>query len=344
LREYSLPFLSKVKNELAQMPEGDPLDIYSRGFIGAYFDPDEHEQLKALVQSEGQPWAADTIAHGVGFAGQGAGKVILLHKEIQRVGWLAKLGYPNQAVGDCVSHGTAKSIGYTLCCSITHGQGSLPVTNGIEKKMWPIASEPHYWFRGKSSDGWYAAAALRAVKEKTGVVIRKAIPGACDLTEYSRETAHRYGSSPPPKEVTGYLSDHPVMNYSECETFEEVIDMLSAGYGIQTDGGEGFAKETDENGVARRSGSWSHSMSIHGFIDTPEFKAKYGCGGLVFQNSWGAWNKNSHAKIMGTNEGLPAGAFIALWKDVPKRSYFAISSVKGWPNRKLPDWNMRELV
>ena len=69
-----------------------------------------------------------------------------------------------------------------------------------------------------------------------------------------------------------------MLTYSKCSSYEEIIDAISAGYGVQTDGGEGFSKQCDDNGVAKRSGSWSHSMSIHGFIDTPEFKAKYGCG------------------------------------------------------------------
>jgi hypothetical protein len=341
---YSLPDYSKVKNDLAVMPEGDPFDIYSQGFVGSYYNPEDDDRLKQLVESEGMSFQMSSVAPAFGFEGQGAGKTVLLYKEVEKVGWLERQGYPNQAVGDCVSHGTAKAIGFTLCCAITHGQGSKPETNGIESKMWPIASEPHYWYRGKSSDGWYASAALRVVKEKTGIVVRKNIPGACDLTSYSRSTAHCYGSRPPPESVRDYLDDNPVMTYAKCHSYEEIIDALSAGYGVQHDGGEGFGKSVDENGVARRSGHWSHSMSCCGFIDTPEFKSRYGCGGLIIQNSWGSWNHNDNAKIMGTNERLPKGAFVALWKDVSRRSYFAISAVKGWPNRKLPSWNMGDLI
>jgi len=339
----SLPDYRDV--EFTTLKEGVDLEkAYSDGFIGAAYNGEEDEKLQSLVESDGQLWAMSDIAQKSGFAGQGSGKVILLFKEVEKVGWLDKLGYPSQACGDCVSHGTAKAMGYTLCCSINNGIGSIPETNGVEKRLWPIASETHYWYRGKSSDGWYASAALRVVKEKTGIVIRRNIPGAIDLTNYSRSTAHLYGSRAPSEAVRDYLDDNPVLTYSKCSSYEEIIDALSSGFGIQTDGGEGFSKSTDDNGVSRRSGSWSHSMSICGFIDTPEFKSKYGSGGLIIQNSWGAWNKNSHAKIMGTSVGLPKGAFIALWKDITRRSYYAISDVKDWPNRKLPDWNLGELI
>ena len=51
-------------------------------------------------------------------------------------------------------------MGYTLVTGITRGGNAKPETHGIEQKMWPIASESHYWYRGKSSDGWYASKSL----------------------------------------------------------------------------------------------------------------------------------------------------------------------------------------
>ena len=344
-KNYSLPDYSKVKDDLREIAMGpDAAAAYEEGFIGAYYNPEDDERLQSLVESEGGSFSMESVAYGSGFAGQGKGKTILMHPDIEKAGWGERIGYPNQACGDCVSHGTAKAIGYTLLMNAIHGEGLVPETNGVEKRMWPVASEPHYWFRGKSSDGWYASAALRVCKEKTGIVIRWNIPGAADLTKYSKATAHAYGSRPPSEEVRGYLDDNPVLTYAKADSWEEIIDALSAGYGVQHDGGEGFSKETDEFGVARRSGHWSHSMSAHGFIDTPEFHAKYGCGALLIQNSWGAFNKNSHAKVMGTNIGIPAGSFFALWKDISRRSYFAISDVKTWPNRKLPSWDLGSLI
>lgn len=345
MSRFSLLDYNAVRDRLRPMPDADPFDAYTDGFIGAYYDPEEHEILEDVVRGSGLPFDASSIAHTAGFAESGAGKVILLHKEVEKIGWGSRIGYPNQAVGDCVSHGTAKAMGHTLACSVTHGTGSVPATNGVEARLWPIASETHYWFRGHGGDGWTASASLRVVKTKTGIVIRKNLPGVCDLTTYSRETAHRYGSSPPPESVRDMLDDHPVMTFSECRSFEEVRDMIAAGYGVQTDGGEGFAKTTDENYVAARSGSWSHSMAVTGVIDTTAFRARYGCGGIVIQNSWGGWNRPPEtARVMGTNERLPAGAFVALWRDVSRRSYFAISTVRGWPARHLPDWSLGDLV
>ena len=284
------------------------------------------------------------VAYGSNFAGSGAGKTILLHKEVEKVGWADRLGYPAQKCGDCVSHGTAKAMGYTLCVGITHGNGSKPETNGVENTMFPIASETHYWHRGKSSDGWHASASLRVAKEKTGIVIRQKIPGGAGLTHYSRETAHRFGRTPPPQSVNDFLDDNPILTFSKCNSFEEIRDAIANGFGVQTDGGEGFAKSVNSDGVARRSGSWSHSMSVSGVIDTEAFKSKYGCPGLLIQNSWGNFNHVTNEKVFGTNVALPKGSFIAKWNDVKRRSYYAVSNITSWPARDLPDWSMRDLI
>jgi len=345
VNKYTLPDYAEIKDDLRPLPEGDMYEEYSAGFVGAYYDGEEHEKLKSLVTSTGFPFYADSIATTGGFAGQGTGKIILVYKEAAVPGWLEKLGYPNQTEGSCVAHATSKVMGLALCVATNRGDGSYPDTGGIEHKMWPVSPCPHYWFRSGArenggSDGWYVAAALRVAKEQVGVVIcRDYTPtGGIDLRQYNTHAAHRYSATSVPQTFLHAIDQHKVMTYAECETYEQIIDMLSAGAPIQSDGGEGFSKETDEHGVARRQGSWSHSMSVTGFIDTPAFKTKYGCGGLIFQNSWGAWNKNDHATIMGTSQKLPAGAFIALWKDVSRRQYFAVSAVHGWPNRKLPNW------
>lgn len=340
---YSLPDHRDV--DFVDIPDGEDVQsAYENGYVGSAWSGEAEEELQSAVEADGGNFSAEDVAYGSGFAGQGKGKVILIHKEIEKMGWGAKIGYPNQQCGDCVSHGTAKAMGYTLVTGITQGSGSVPETNGVESKMWPISSEAHYWFRGKSGDGWYASKSLQMAKENTGIVIRKNIVGACDLTTYSKSTAHQYGSHSPPADVKAQLDDNPVLTYSKASSFEQIIDALSAGYGVQTDGSEGFSKQCDDNGVAKRSGSWSHSMSVHGFIDTPEFHAKYGCGALLIQNSWGAFNKNSHSKVMGTSSGIPAGSFFALWKDCSRRSYYIVSDVTDWPNRNLPSWNLDELI
>ena len=340
---YSLPDYRDV--DFVDIPEGeDVAAAYENGYVGSAYNGEAEEQLQSAVEEDGGKWEMQDNSSAGGFSGQGKGKIILIHKEIEKVGWLDKVGYPNQACGDCVSHGTAKAMGYTLVTGITRGGNAKPETNGIEQKMWPIASESHYWYRGKSSDGWYASKSLEMAKKNTGIFIRADVKGACDLRNYSKATAHCYGAKAPPADVKAQLDDNPILTYSKCSSWEEIIDALSAGYGVQTDGGEGFAKETNGDGVAKRSGSWSHSMSVHGFIDTPEFHAKYGCGALLIQNSWGNFIKNSHAKVMGTQEGIPKGSFFAKWSDIKKRSYYVVSNVTSWPNRKLPSWNLDELI
>ena len=246
---YSLPDVKDV--DFVDIPEGEDIAAaYENGYVGSAYSGEAEEQLQSAVEEDGGKFQMQDNANAYGFSGQGSGKIILLHKEIEKVGWLDKVGYPNQACGDCVSHGTAKAMGYALVTGITRLGKAKPETNGIESKMWPIASESHYWYRAKSSDGWYASKSLEMSKKNTGIVMRADIKGACDLRNYSKSTAHCYGSKAPPSDVKAQLDDNPVLTYAKCSSYEEIIDALSAGFGVQTDGGEGFAKETNNDGVA----------------------------------------------------------------------------------------------
>ena len=72
---YSLPDYSKVKDQLREVTLGtEPATAYESGFIGAYYNPEDDEELQSLVEADGGKFAMADIAYGSGFAGQGKGR------------------------------------------------------------------------------------------------------------------------------------------------------------------------------------------------------------------------------------------------------------------------------
>lgn len=355
MKNYSLPDYSKIKDDLRPMPaDADVVKEYESGFIGAYHDPAGDELAEESVRNDGMPFLFSDIASAYRYAGQAKSGVYLLYKEIEACGMpLETIPYVSQPCGNCVSRGTQNAIYHTLCAAVNSGEGSLPpeAFAAAKVKCNPVASEPWYWFKWPGTrpggDGWHASACLAAAKDKTGLVWRGDYShiGGPDLTIEKRSTAHAYAAKSVPEKFLEYSRKHPLLTYARCDSFEEVADAISAGYAVQTDGGEGWSKSLDEHGYARRTTRWSHSMCVTAVVTTQEAKAKYNTAGLLLiQNSWGKYLKNDHCRVIGTNEGIPPGSFFAKWEDCTRRSFYAVSSVKGWPNRKLRSWDVSDLI
>jgi hypothetical protein len=126
---------------------------------------------------------------------------------------------------------------------------------------------------------------------------------------------------------------------------QAIADAIAHGHAVHTDGGEGWARTVDNDGVARRSGHWSHSMCITAVCMDPEALRRHRTAGLfLIQNSWAGFNKTSHARVPGTNEGIPTGSFFAKYEDIRNRSFYAYADIAGFKRKKLPDWNMNQLI
>jgi hypothetical protein len=164
-----------------------------------------------------------------------------------------------------------------------------------------------------------------------------------DLTKYSGSLAGKWGSRTPPEEIKKVGQEHLIRTSTELHSFEEIRDYLANGYGINSCGGEGFSNTRDENGVARRSGSWAHSMAYIGADDRKETKDKYGSPLVLVMNSWGKWNSGPR-QILGTTENIPEGSFWAKWNDLKNRDQYAFSSAMGWPSQKLPDYGFNNYL
>ena len=355
MKKYSLPDYSAIKELLRPMPEDvPPAAAYASGFIGSYFDGEQYEIAKESMEADGLPFAWSDAAGEFGLSGVADNDgIYLLHKEVEKAGLpIHTISYATQPVGNCVSRGTQNALLHTLCAAVNHGEGSLPagMVEAAQKSN-PLSSEINYWFKWPGSrpggDGWYAGACLRAAKEHGGLVVRKDFRdiGGPDLRVETKATTHAYATESIPDAFRKVIHQHPLLAYAECESFEEIADAIASGHGVQTDGGQGWASTVDEFGYAKRQGSWSHSMCATGVVRTQEAKKKYNTVGLILiQNSWADHIQNHSARVMGTTIGLPKGAFFVRYEDCPGRSWFAVSSVKGWENRKLPNWNLSDLI
>jgi hypothetical protein len=319
---------------------------YRGGFEGAIFDPDSAEEIEAGPYGK----MADT-AQEFGFAGQGEGKLSLIYPEVWKAAGRSDFfhGEPNQGCGDCVSHSVKHTLMASMAVSANNGQGSWPVMPDSAYKFGALHPSPTYWLRGKNSDGWSCGTAIKRASDGIGMVqcIDWPSPLNMSLAAYSKSIAHKWGATSPPADVKAQLGGHKVKASSRCSGWDSVRDAISAGYAICTCGGEGFSKSRDANGVSKRSGSWSHALTYIAVDDTEWARKNYGGPLVLILNSWGpSWNNDNGPYPQGNTNlpKIPRGSFWAKFSDVKNRDAYAVSDINSFPNRKLKDWSLKDLI
>lgn len=320
------------------------IDLYAQGFAGAVHDPAAKDEWRGAVLDGGGVLHAAEAADGAGWAGSHAGKLVAPWVHIEQA-YPGCWPGPAQQRGDCVSHSGKNARLFTLVCEVVAGLPDevtgkiegLPSVSAEGIKNGVLSTESAYWFRGHGDDGWSCGADANVAMKRAGCVVRKDYPElGVDLSRYSASTAGKWGRSAPPADIAAALDDNLIRTTTEAETFEEVRDLLGNGYGISSCGGEGFSSDRDANGVSERKGSWSHAMAIIGADDRPTIHDEYGEPLVLVLNSWGVWNSGPR-RVLGASLDIPEGSFWARWSDVKRRSFYAFSSVNGWPGRALPD-------
>lgn len=352
--KYELPDWSKVKDDLPPMPDKPPEEAYSEGFVGCAYDPEGDERLADEIRQDGLPFEWSDAASEFGLVGAATGGTYLLHMEVKKAGFdINNIARASQACGNCVSRGTQNALLHTFCAAVNAGEGSIPpeAFEADKNRNNPVASEVNYWWKWSGrpgGDGWHASAALEAAKNHGGLVWRRDFSdiGGPDLRKETRSTAHYYGAGTITDKMKEAIHQNPLLSYARIRSFEELCDAIASGHAVQTDGGQGWSKHVNEDGVSRRSGSWSHSMCATGVVKTEAAKSKYRTQGLVLiQNSWANFNGVRDQKVMGTNCPLPQGSFLTPWEDCSNRSWYAVNTIKGWKNRKLRSWDIvRDLI
>jgi len=328
---------------------GDIGEKYAGGLIGCREDAESDRRFADHIRATGGDPVGGDVLYEWGLKDLGKGKLVTPWVVVEQVFPGCWPG-PAQDIGDCVSHGCKNACLTTLACEIydskpdeitgrIEGSPELP-QEGISEGV--LSTEAIYWWRGHGgANGWVCSDAARQVTTNAGLWPRKPYPElGFDLTTYSGSKATKWGGTPPPENVAKVGREHLIRTATKVTGREQVRDFLAAGYGVFNCSGLGFSRTRDEFGVSRQSGSWSHSQSWIGFDDRPETHEKYGQALVCWLNSWGRFNSGGR-KVRGTELLIPEGSFWALADTIDSCSCFALSSVAGWPRRKMPDYGAR---
>ena len=206
-----------------------------------------------------------------------------------------------------------------------------------------LSTEAIYWWRyermgPRSMDGWTCPDAAKHVTTNSGLWLRTDYPEfGFNLTEYSAGNIRKYLGRNPPDDVRNYGRQYLIRTATKVSGFDQVRDFLAAGYGVFFCSGVGWESSRNEDGVSSPRGSWAHSQSLVGADDRPETIRKYGEPLICILNSWARWNRGPR-KVMGTNFEIPHGAYWTKASILSRMSCIALSSVAGWPRRKLPSY------
>ncbi len=321
-------------------------DIYDSGFVGASADPRADEEFEdSIIRSGGNPNGAE-IAHQWEFADSGKGKLVLpfLHVETVFPGcWPG----PPQNRGDCVAKGCANALLLTTACEIVEAKPD-EITGKVEGapqlsregvKNIPIASESLWAWRGHGGEGWVCSKAAMVSGSK-GFLVRKPYPDlGIDLTKYTKETNRLGGSRAPGRKWLEESQKHTARTATTLKSREEVRDFLHAGYGVFNCSNLGFSSTRKAPyGFSSQKGRWAHSQSLIGWDERPETVKKFGQPLVCWLNSWGkSWNSGPR-QIYKMPYEIPHGSFWALSSTLDQCRCIALSSVAGWPARKLPSY------
>ena len=317
---------------------------------GAIYDPETAEEIQAEAESMGFG-DAEQVARDGGFEGQGKGKLILTYKAAWDLAGTEKAfrSYPNQITGDCVAHSNRNALVLAVANAAANGEGSFPTDMEDNWKNGGFLTSCNWWLRGYNGAGWSCSKAL-SCSRTIGLVVSKKWGGSVnmDLSVYNKSTNGAYGSKSPPDAMKQELGGNTVKAYTRLsdKSFEVIEDFLSAGHPISSCGNEGWSKSRDEWGFSKRSGSWAHALAIVGSDSTPEAIKRYGEPLLLVQNSWATWNGSDPRHCHGDPNlpRQPVGSFWALYSACKKRDMYSVSSVASFPNRKLKNWDLSDLV
>lgn len=322
----------------------DPLAEYSNGLQGCRRDQRADEEFAdSILRAGGNP-DGEAVAHQWEFAGKGYDKLTLLFPEATKV-FPGYLPGPAQVRGDCVARAAAACLTCSAAIEIAQGQPDevtgrvegapdLPpagITQGV------IAPESLWAWRGYNGDGWVCSKAARVACEQ-GFLIRKPYPElGIDLTKYTRATTNLGGSKPPSDKWLAESKKHVARTATTLKGREQVADFLAAGYCVFNCSGLGFSRTRDENGFSKQQGSWQHAQHWIGWDGRAETVKIYGQPLVCWMNSWGRWNSGPR-RVRGTNIDIPEGAYWALSSTIDRCSCIALSSIAGWPPRKLKSY------
>jgi hypothetical protein len=328
------------------MSDFNPLAAYDTGLQGCIRDPRADEMCAdSIIRHGGNPNGGE-IAHEWEFADAGKGKLVTMWEHVMRT-WPNCWPGPPQDWGDCVGWGVTRAALMSWTCELLDGkpdevsgivEGKPDLTKeAIENCV--VSCEATFWWRGRSGDGWSCSSAAQAITTDSGVWLRQPYPEfKFDLTKYSLKNSQLYGARPPSDPIRDAGREHLVRTATFLKGCEQIRDFLYAGYGVFFCSGLSWSDKRDENGFSPTTrGGWAHSQAACGWDDRPETIKIYGEPLCCIINSWSKWNSGPR-KVLGTNLEIPHGAYWVKASDMDRCQCIALSSVAGWPARKLKSY------
>ena len=330
------------------MAKFNPAAQYAAGLVGCMADPRSDEVFADYLIRKGGDPDGGRVSRYWEIMGAGAGKLSALWLVIDQVYPGAWPG-PAQLVGDCVSKACANALMLSLCAECVEGRPdevtgdieSAPEVSDIAVANIPIASESIYAWRGSNGHGWVCSEAAKVACEK-GFLIRKPYPElGFDLTKYTTSTLKLGGAKAPDNKWLEESKKHIARTATFLKGREQARAFIGAGYGIFTCSSLGFSDRRNEDGVSKQNTVWNHSQALAGYDDRPETHEKYGQALVLWINSWGAKWVSGSRKVLNSTLEIPHGSYWALADTIDRASCIALSSVAGWPRRKLPDYGSK---
>lgn len=326
----------------------DPKKAYENGLVGCRKDPRADELFQdAIIRSGGDP-DGSSVASEWELSGAGKGELTMLWPVVEQIFPGCWPG-PAQLTGDCVAKACANALVTSISLEIYSGEPDeesgrvegppeLPA-EGV--KNIPVASESLWAWRGYDSDGWICSEAAQVANQQ-GFLVRKPYPELkIDLTKYTTSTLRIGGSRRPGETWLKESKQYRARTATVLQGREMVRDFLASGYGTFNCSMLGFSDQRDDWGASKQSGRWAHAQSWIGYDDRPETVRKYGQPLVAWLNQWGRWNSGPR-RVHGTEIDLPHGAYWALAETIDRcGSIIALSSVSGWPRRRLPSYGAK---
>lgn len=341
-----LPNFQKWPGDAKGLETAKLIEMYERGFAGAYDDPAAKEKFRASVIAAGGYSDGGAAAAAFGWnAAKAEGQLTIPFTLVEKT-WPGCWPGPAQGGPDCVSLSTRNAVlgSWTVeivmaapdeVTGVIEGMPEISpegISNGV------LSTEVYYAERGHGGGGADCGTLAEAATKSAGIVPRANYPEAgVDFTRYIYSWGAGKGGRGLPEAVAKIGKQHLVRTATELDGAEQIRDFLANGYFPSSCGSEGFSSTRNEDGVSKRSGSWSHAMAYIGFDDRAETKQKYSGPLVLVLNSWGVFNTGPR-RIPGTEIDIPEGSFWARWADVSRRYVVAFSSANGWPARDLPNW------
>ncbi|RWY50089.1 hypothetical protein [Mucilaginibacter gilvus] len=219
-----------------------------------------------------------TISFYNDIAGDGQGKVILLHKIYEQVTGKS-LPVWKQAIGDCVSFGYALGVSILMAMQESFDHTQEFITDAATEPIYGGSRIEIGNLGISSSDGSTGIWAAQWVK-KYGILLRQ-IYDTIDLKAYSGLRAQNWGQAGVPDFLEPIARLHPVQNYALVTSYEEARDAIANGYPVVVSSNRAFKSQRDAEGFSAPYGTWAHCMCFVAVDDASERP------GLLCCNSWG---------------------------------------------------------